>query len=85
MYLHYSNIYNNGYNDNNENKYYLLTNNFLKFSEGLPCIKADEKNTFHIQYLLDKDNESYICNTTINLEEDPNSSIVRFDHSFLFI
>ena len=82
MYLHYSNIYNNGYKNNNENKYYLLSDNFLKFSEGLPCIKPDEKNTFHIQYLLDKDNESYICNTAINIDENSKDSIVRFDDRY---
>ena len=63
-YLHYS-------NDNieekslNNNDYYLLTTNSLIISEGFPCINPGEINTYHIQYLLNKANESYICNTLI--------------------
>ena len=63
-YLHYS-------NDNieekslNNNDYYLLTTNSLIISEGFPCINPGEINTYHIQYLLNKENESYICNTFI--------------------
>ena len=58
-YLHFS----NAYIDNNKN--YLLTNESLIISEGLPCINPGEINTYHLQYLLNKENESYICNTSI--------------------
>ena len=51
--------------DENGNNKYLLTNKSLIISEGLPCINPGEINTFHIQYLLDKANETYICNTFI--------------------
>ena len=50
-------------NDNNNN--YLLTNESLIISEGLPCINPGLINTYHLQYLLNKENESYICNTFI--------------------
>ena len=57
-YLHYSNNFNE---DNN----YLLTNESFFISEGLPCIKPDEINTYHIQYILSKANDSFICDTNI--------------------
>ena len=60
-YLHYS----NNYNENKKNNF-LLTNDSLFISEGYPCIKPDEINTFHIQYILSKANESFICNTNID-------------------
>ena len=59
-YLHYSNNYNE-----NENNNYLLTNDSLIISEGYPCIKPDEINTYHIQYILSKANDSFICDTNI--------------------
>ena len=63
-YLYYSNEYLNTEDDNN----FLLTNESLFISEGLPCINPGEINTYHIQYLLNKKNESYICNTFIENE-----------------
>ena len=64
IYLHYSNEYLNSEDNNN----FLLTNESLIISEGLPCINPGEINTYHIQYLLNKKNESYICNTFIENE-----------------
>ena len=64
FYLHYA----NEKMDENGNNKYLLTNKSLIISEGLPCINPGEINTFHIQYLLDKANETYICNTFIENE-----------------
>ena len=58
-YLHYSS---DNLNSNNS----LLTNESLFISEDLPCINPGEINTFHIQFLLSKANESYICNTVID-------------------
>ena len=63
-YLHYSNEYLNS--DDNSN--FLLTNESFFISEGLPCINPGEINTYHIQYLLNKKNESYICDTFIENE-----------------
>lgn len=57
-YFHFSNNY-------NENNNYLLTNDSLTISEGYPCINPDEINTYHIQYILSKANESFICDTNI--------------------
>ena len=51
--------------DNSNNKNYLLISESLIISEGLPCINPGEINTYHLQYLLNKENESYICNTFI--------------------
>ena len=64
-YLHYSNDYINEESLNNNDNYYLLTTESLIISEGLPCINPGEINTYHIQYLLNKANESYICDTFI--------------------
>ena len=61
LYLHYSNA-----PIDNENSNYLLTTESLLISEGLPCINPGEINTYHLQYLLSKANESYICNTFID-------------------
>ena len=61
-YLHYS----NNYNENNNHNNYILTNNSLFISEGLPCINPEEINTFHIQYKLSKAKNYYICNTHID-------------------
>ena len=63
-YLHYS----NGYLNEDDNSNFLLTNESFFISEGLPCINPGEINTYHIQYLLNKKNESYICNTFIENE-----------------
>ena len=57
-YLHYS-------NDFIENNNFLITNESFLISEGLPCIKPDEINTYHIQYILSRANESFICDTNI--------------------
>ena len=56
-YLHYSNDYPESY---------LITNNSFTISEGYPCINPEEINTYHIQYLLSKANNSYICKTSID-------------------
>ena len=56
-YLHYSNHF-------AEN--YLITNNSLILSEDYPCINPEEINTFHIQNILSKVNNSYICKTSID-------------------
>ena len=62
-YLHYSK---DSLEEDNNNKDSLLTNESFVVSEGLPCINPEEINTYHIQYLLNKANESYICNTFID-------------------
>lgn len=56
-YLHYSNEYTGSY---------LITNDSFSISEGYPCINPEEINTYHIQYLLNKANNSFICKTSID-------------------
>ena len=58
-YLHFSNDYTE--KDNN-----ILINDSFIISEGYPCINPEEINTYHIQYLLSKANNTYICETNID-------------------
>ena len=85
-YLHYSNdIINEDSLNNNDN--YLLTTNSLIINEGIPCINPGEINTYHIQYLLNKANESYICNTYIDgkrLDERYNSKFLAINKNRLY-
>ena len=85
-YLHYSIDYINEESLNN-NDYYLLTTESLIISEGYPCINPGEINTYHIQYLLNKANESYICNTFIddkNLDKRYNLKLSSINKNSLY-